>query len=588
MATERLLELRRLAELRGVDVPRETTAPGGDKIAPTPVDEPESLLDKAKGVGEAGLTLATGAAGVIPAAAAGAGSAVTGGLQSGLDRFKEFSHNTTYQPRGQAGQRYIGNVAQAIDDSKLAGMNPAVGIEAAALSRPVGVAARGRSAAKGIGRSAEMAINTPQPKAIVGMGSAMTPAERMRMERAANLPVPIQLTRGQAGRTFEQQQFERETAKNPTSGEPLRQRFAEQNAKILQNFDAFIDQTGAQSGGLRATGQIVSDAVVNKAKRAKSEVDAAYTKARESGAMTEPVPVQSVVDFLESKRPQFRNAGVLESTLDELNAAQKKTPGVVSLNELEEIRKGIGAAGGKDATNAHWAKELKKQIDAITENRGGADYKRARGLRTKYAKEFEDVGVIDRLMSTKPNSSDRRVGYEDVFQHSILSGTLDDVRAVRRTLQTAGKEGEQAWRELQGATMQHLKSEITKGVTTDTKGNKVVSAARLDSLVNELDKDGKLDFIFGKKGGQQIRDVNDLAKDVYTAPPGSVNTSNTASILIGLLDTAVSGTAGLPLPIGTALNQGVKAIKKRSLDKRVQSALNPQGAIDRAGIGVSP
>lgn len=142
MATERLLELRRLAELRGVDVPRETTAPGGDKIAPTPVDEPESLLDKAKGVGEAGLTLATGAAGVIPAAAAGAGSAVTGGLQAGLDRFREFSHNTTYQPRGQAGQRYIGNVAQAIDESKLAGMNPAVGIEAAALSRPAMSAAR--------------------------------------------------------------------------------------------------------------------------------------------------------------------------------------------------------------------------------------------------------------------------------------------------------------------------------------------------------------------------------------------------------------------------------------------------------------
>lgn len=131
-----------MAELRGVDVPRETTAPGGDKIAPTPVDEPESLLDKAKGVGEAGLTLATGAAGVVPAAAAGAGSAVTGGLQAGLDRFREFSHNTTYQPRGQAGQRYIGNVAQAIDDSKLAGMNPAVGIEAAALSRPAMTAAR--------------------------------------------------------------------------------------------------------------------------------------------------------------------------------------------------------------------------------------------------------------------------------------------------------------------------------------------------------------------------------------------------------------------------------------------------------------
>src|SRR5258708_17238021 len=99
-----------------------------------------------------------------------------------------------------------------------------------------------------------------------------------------------------------------------------------------------------------------------------------------------------------------------------------------------------------------------------------------------------------------------------------MKGSLEDVRALRRTLQTGGDQGKQAWKELQGATIQHLKDEITKNVATDIKGNKVVSPARLDRLVTELDKDGKLDFVFGKRGAQQIRDVNDIAKDVFTAP----------------------------------------------------------------------
>ena len=94
-----------------------------------------------------------------------------------------------------------------------------------------------------------------------------------------------------------------------------------------------------------------------------------------------------------------------------------------------------------------------------------------------------------------------------------------------------------------------------------------------------MDKDGKLDFIFGKQGAQKLRDINDLAKDIYTAPPGSVNYSGTASILIGMFDTVMSGMAAMPLPVGTALHQTAKYIKSRSLRKKVREAIGTQPEI---------
>jgi hypothetical protein len=487
------------------------------------------------------------------------------GIQAGQETARNVSGALTYRPRTELGQGIIEGIGNVLSESKLAGLGPAEAIPLAGVTGPaVNQAAR---AAKNI------EIQTPVPqKQMVGFGSASTDQAALRTERAQQLPVPIKLTKGQAERSFEQIQFEREAAKNPSIGAPLRERFADQNERILQNFDSWLDQTGAQSGSLRATGETVTAAVAEKAKRAKGEITAAYNQARMNGDMKEPLDVTPLTQYLSQTKPESINAPVLTSVAAKLDQISKN--GKVTINDLEEVRKMAGNLGGKDATNAHFAKEVKNIIDTMTEGKGGEAYKRARLLRSRYAAEFKNVGVIDKLMRNKPGTTDRAVAYEDVFNETIMKGSLDDVRAVRKTLQTAGPKGQDAWKELQGETVKHLKDEITKNVQIDQRGNRVVSAARLDRLVNELDKDGKLEFIFGKQGAQQIRDVNDIAKDVFTSPPGSVNHSNTASILIGLLDTAVSGTVNLPLPVGTAIHQGVKKLKSNAMEKRVQEAVN--------------
>jgi hypothetical protein len=190
-------------------------------------------------------------------------------------------------------------------------------------------------------------------------------------------------------------------------------------------------------GSLRATGQAVTDAVVAKSMRAKAEINAAYNAARESGAMQERIDAAPLQQYLAEHQAEAINAPILTSVEAKLKGIADKS-GTVSINDLEEVRKMVGKLSGKDATNAVFGKDVKNLIDGMTEGKGGQAYQKARGLRTRYAQEFEDHAVVDRLLSFKPGTKDRAVAYEDVFDHTILKGSLDDVRTIRKGSQTAG------------------------------------------------------------------------------------------------------------------------------------------------------
>lgn len=567
-----------------------------DKRAPIVRDEPESILDKAKGVGEVALTLGTAGAGFFPSSLAALIAGTKG--QDPEKRMEEFSRNTTYAPRTQAGQRYLGNTVEAIQDSGIAGLNPAVGAELSAVSAPARLAA-GRAAARAAGAVTESAVDAgtgfrdtvknlvkrADTSAMGGVGAAATDAERLAYERAMDLPVPIKLRKGQVAKgdeRFIQQQFEREVAKDPKLGAPIRESDAEQNFKIQQNLQHWADQTGAEAPDLRGTGQSVYSAIVKKMAEKKTEIDVAYKKAREAGAMEEKIDVTPIEEFLKKNKAASINAGVITAVkreLDTIAGPQRKDvfgqaiPRTVSINDLEEIRKSTGALALKDATNGKYGKDIKKIIDQITEDKGGDEYKYARRQHQNFMSEFEDRSAIERLTANKPGTKDRAVAYEDVFNHSILNGSLDDVRHMRRVLQTAGTEGDQAWKELQGGTVNWILGQATKNASRDINGNPIVSFAGLNNAVKELDRDGKLDFLFGKQGAEQMREIRDLSADLFTAPPGSVNTSNTTSALLTALGAATKGH----LP--TAFKKGLEIVKDAHQNyktrRRVQEAINP-------------
>jgi hypothetical protein len=104
---------------------------------------------------------------------------------------------------------------------------------------------------------------------------------------------------------------------------------------------------------------------------------------------------------------------------------------------------------------------------------------------------------------------------------------------------------------LRGAVAEKIRDEATKGVGRDINGKPYVSTAALDKIITNLDKSGKLEYIFGKKGAEHYRTLNEVTKDLQTTPQGAVNTSGTTSTLLAALgEMAVAGaTTGVPVPV---------------------------------------
>jgi hypothetical protein len=413
---------------------------------------------------------------------------------------------------------------------------------------------------------------------VVGVGAAEVPEARTRFERGQNLRVPVTLSKGESTKDFAQQAFETETAKNfpETTGKPLIQAKANKNDAILQNFDSYVDATGKEKYGLEATGRVVDNALVKTAQKAKKDINNAYNLAREAGETSELVDVSNIKNYLDGLEAESINAPIITSAKMKLDtlAPQNKT----SINDLEEVRKMVGRLSGSTPTNQLYGKEINKLIDTTTSDKGGELYKNARKLRADYARTFENAGYVDKLLSKKAGTTDRAVAMEDVFAHSILKGSKQDVQNIGLVLKKAGPEGQQAWKELQGQTIQYIKDEVTKSTKNDIKGNPIVSPARFKAIVKDLDQDGKLEYIFGKKGAQEIKDLLETTLDVHTNVDGSANYTNSGSAIIR----GLNFLGKFPIPKALGAKTVAEMAKSRELKKKVEESLNytPEGMAD--------
>ena len=587
----------------------------GVEVTRAPSAEP-SVVDRVIGAGEAAMQVGT-------AMTSGAAGMVLGGIGASLDarqkimsgemtplqankyveqRSAERAAGWTYQPRTDAGRDASEVVGRAMQQ-----LIPIAGLpmQAAALAqaaKPIAVAAvdaarsvpsavgqAAQAVAARVGQASQALAEQPAQGRFGSVGAAGADQAAQRIATAQALPVPIPLTRGQATRSFEQLRFEGETAKSPTTGAPLRERAAQQNAALASNFEAMIDATGARAPNVVETGRAVDQALVRAAASKKAEFRAKYKAAEAAGEMEEPVSMAPVVDFLlqnaSANAPELAGGvlGLAQRELIRLGGAEVVdgvlVPRDLPLKSVELVRRQVGNAmdsAPANATNMRAGVQLRDVIDRQTEGLGGGLYRDARAARRRYAQLFEDNAIVRDLLRTRRGTADRQVALEDVFRRSIINGDRASVGALRRTLQVAGGEdGAQAWRELQGATLRYMLDAATSNVATDTAGNPIFSAAKLNSVVRALDADGRLDFVLSKQGAQTVRDLNEISKVVTTLPPGSVNTSNTASVLIAAISEAglTGSLTGLPLPVLSGLRALAVHVKDRRIRQRVQEAL---------------
>ena len=411
------------------------------------------------------------------------------------------------------------------------------------------------------------------------VGAAELSAGQLRQAKARELLDPIDLSRDQYTRNFADVNYAREKAKDATTGEPIRQKYAEDNAKLINNLNLEIEATGAQKTGIDRSelGQELNNVVDKYKKDRYQSVKDAYTAADTAGETLQQVPYQPVLDYIngiKTKRPtQYDQNPILKMVEEDLRANDPNKAGSVNLRQYDDIVQLINAETEYGTSNGFHGSKIRGVIDKLIEGQGGQLYQEARALNNRYMKQFEENPAIRDITAFKRGTTERKIAVENLVEDSMLKGPRSRVEELFKTLEEAGPEGQAMINELRGVVAEQIMTEATKGVGRDIRGNPIVSPTGLNNIITKLDKSGKLDLIFGKVGAERYRTLKDVVIDVKTVPEGSVNYSGTGAQLKNLAiqlsaDLGASALAGVPAPvttIGTLLYKNHK--NKKELNK---------------------
>lgn len=417
-------------------------------------------------------------------------------------------------------------------------------------------------------------LRPPEDLAKRSVGAAELPAAQLRKQRGAELPFPIAYEKSQLTRHPADVRFARETTKDPVYGQQFQEMYAEQNGLIQRNLDQFIKDTGAELTQAQPStvGGMLRNEIQSAKKDAKALKNEAYTKARENGEMAELVNAKPLKDYVDGLEAEAINASVISSAQIKLKNLIDKDGGI-SLNNIEEIRKMVGRLSKDTSANAYYGKEINTLIDKLTEGKGGDLYKDARAKNAAYEREFNNTPVMQTILNTKRGTTQHTTAVANLVEDVMMKGSAEDVTNLFNTLSKRGNVGQELINELRGAVAQKIKDQATKGVQRDINGKPYVETKSLDTIINALDKSDKLDLLFGKKGAEYYRTINEATKDLQTIPKETTNPSGSASSIMAALGAMGTETAAnalisggaFPVPVAT----GAALIGKHMYGKKV-------------------
>ena len=539
--------------------------PGANNVTTLPPKQP-SMQDKIVGAFEVPATLGSGLiAGMVSPLAGVYGALTSGkyGTQEGIKAGEKTASNLaqalTYQPRTETAQNTLQSLAGAIS-----GVPPVIGVGNAGMAMlPEAISQTRRAVAPAMASTEQRMAALLQPKqtAMMGGGAASTDEALLRQQRAMSQNIP--LTKGEQLQSFPVQQFESEVVKeNPELAKSLIQFKEGQKKAILSRFEQLSEQTGAEYAdptAYRKIGSLVDSALVKEFDAKKLKVDNAYQAARDAGETKQVVSTAPLEQWLDTNAGKAISVPEINSIKADLIALKKATNGQVTIDDLEELYKSAGQLGKPGDPSGLFMKQVKGVINDMTDGAGGDLYRAARAQRAELGNQFENTYRVAKLLGTRGGYADRAVALDDVFSHVVLDGSLEEMRTVTKLLKKGGADGQQAYAELQGQTVQYLKDQLTKNASGQ------LSFAKLKTAVDTLDREDKLTYMFGKQGRNALIDLRDTVQDALVKPAGSVNYSNTGSVVLRGLDKL----AAVRFPLAKS---AADIVKNRELTQKVEES----------------
>lgn len=370
-------------------------------------------------------------------------------------------------------------------------------------------------------------------------------AAMARQLQLQSLPKPIPATRGQITRDPVQLRNEGNVSATK-AGEPIRQVYLDQNQAILDNLDILKGKVANRTKPAETPEQ-VGISVQDQALRAKLElskknVKDKYALAEQAGELQGKVSPAQIIKTI-ARTPDKTHFGWVQSWMKEMGVVTKTETGTVTrkltLKEMEDLRQAAVARAMDGGTEGYYAGKIISAIDAATEGAGGKLYKEARAARRAQAMEFEETGAIARLVENK-SRTDRATALEDTWRNTVIGGSVQDLRNIKRSLLTGGDRatrsaGKRAWRDIKAQTIQYIKDEATKSVALNERGQPNVTPASMKRAVDSIGKD-KLDEIFGIGTAARIDMVLEATRTVKTVPPAGHAGSSTMSNILSFLE----------------------------------------------------
>lgn len=528
----------------------------------TPLDDLKQagsgIADAAEGIGETGLSAATGAvSGLVGGARALGGvalSPLTGEKPAdAMHRGAEIVEKGTYQPRSESGKAIADTGSKVI----------------AALSEPIGRTLEeiGTEGSKAFGAGDETALKMGAAGRTIGENAIPMAASAQGMRPGAGLerpPVPgkdfsplrqftpeqearyrqlqdYKPTLGQVTRDPSQFRYEEQTAQRPDGAELLARK-TEQNAKLIDKVEKNYP-AGTKDLAPSEVGKVVRSPIEAKAAAKWQEVNDLYAEARASGETKALVNVQPIIDFLkknEAKKTAIPELGAIDTDLKQLmDAAGKKsgpvivdasgkmaTPNrntMISIDDLENLYTSAGQIGKRGEASGLFMGKIKDLIKDVTDGAGGDKYKAARKARDEYGKEFEEQGGVSQVLKDE-SRTDKKVDASKLAD-KLLNGSVEDLNQYLTTLKRDVKPGDKSTATVDSGALKALQRHALERTLGDT--SQPFSRAGFKDRLQSMGREN-LEAIWGKDLTDQMYQVAEDSRALKEAP-ARVSGSDTAA-----------------------------------------------------------
>ena len=418
-----------------------------------------------------------------------------------------------------------------------------------------------------------------------------TPEQAARVADAKTLPEPVPLSRGDVLRDPATQALE-SAAERGALGENAQRvatgfREAQQEA-LGANVTAMQGQIGAG----RQAGEGIAQAqqrLFEEASTLKTAIRNAYDSAKDKKASVLTEGVDSLLGLLRGRLQGFNPRTAPKATglikdLQKFSGAENVK--AVSVKTLENWRQQVAAlARSNDSVERAAATELKRSFDDFFESyldealvRGDSEaieaFKKARGLRTEYAKKFEADRIVKDIVADEGGELilTPTEALNKLFTAGKLTGKQGSVKALKKIRMVLGRSSDD-WKAIKEEAFLRLFVSQEKGSVRNGALERVFSGDKFaTSLEASLRESPELmELLFTSRELEMLNQFKRVALSATNRVPGAVNFSGTATVekILGQMGFVGQQVRGL---IQGFIERGQETLVRQSLSGALQVA----------------